>query len=71
MPNIPGPDICPTDIDETAEAYIMETLPHPRARHFEDHYITCSGCAAAVEEAGQYVRAMTMASVRLRTATRQ
>lgn len=71
MPNIPEPGTCPTDIDETAESYIMETMPRAGALHFEDHYITCSNCATAVEEAGKYVRAMTRASVRLRTATRQ
>jgi hypothetical protein len=71
MPNIPEPDTCPTDIDETAESYIMETMPRAGALHFEDHYITCSNCAVAVEEAGQYVRAMTMAADMLRMAAQR
>ena len=65
MPNIPGPDTCPTDIDETAEAYLMATLSRASARNFEDHFITCSGCAAAVEEAERYVHAMKVAVRRL------
>jgi Putative zinc-finger len=58
MPNIQGPDTCPIDIDEMAEAYIMETLSPAGAWRFEDHYLTCNGCATAVEEAAEYVRAM-------------
>jgi hypothetical protein len=55
---------------ETAEAYCMGTLNAADATRFEDHYITCRRCAAIVEDAGLYVRAMQDAA-RLRESRRK
>ncbi len=44
----------------------MGTLDRVEAVIFEDHYITCKRCAAAVEDADHYVRAMKVVAQRLR-----
>lgn len=54
----PAPNRCPADPEEIAEAYIMGTLTADDAAAFEDHYITCSKCAALLGEANDFVRAM-------------
>jgi hypothetical protein len=51
-----SPGTCPVDIDETAEAYIMERLPAADALQFAIHCLTCGQCDAAVEEAKAFVR---------------
>jgi hypothetical protein len=47
---------CPTDIDEIAEAYVMDKLPTTDALLFGIHLLTCRRCADAVEEARDFVR---------------
>ena len=50
---------CPTDIDEIAEAHVMEKLPTTDAVQFAIHLRTCSRCAAAVVvEAGDFVHSI-------------
>jgi hypothetical protein len=44
----------------------MGTLNAADAMRFEDHYITCSRCAAIVEDADGFVRAMESAARELR-----
>jgi hypothetical protein len=44
----------------------METQLRADAQSFEDHYFTCGHCAAVVERAERYVRAMIGAEQRLR-----
>jgi hypothetical protein len=65
---VSDPDRCPADPDEVAEAYCMGTLDRATATAFEDHYITCDGCAEIVEATEHYVRAMKVAAQRLRRA---
>ena len=60
-----SPDACPTDIDEVAEAYIMERLAPADTLLFEDHFITCRQCAEAAGETEWFVRAMKAAMQRL------
>jgi hypothetical protein len=57
-----SPARCPTDPEEVAESYLMGALPPADAAAFEEHYIACSGCAAVVEAADDYVRAMRNAA---------
>jgi hypothetical protein len=64
------PARCPPDPEETAEAYIGGTLTAADAAAFEQHYIACSRCAAVVEDADQYARAMRTAAERLRLHSR-
>lgn len=61
MPRI-DPGRCPLDPEETAEAYVLGTLSPEVAAAFEDHYLTCAACAAVVEAADEYVRAMRAAA---------
>ena len=44
-------------------------LSPEEAQAFEDHYLTCAACAAALEETEQYVVAMKRAAKRLRGGT--
>ena len=53
-----APEPCRKDIDEVAEQYVMGRLPSDEAAHFAYHCLSCRPCAAAAEQAGQYVRAM-------------
>jgi hypothetical protein len=59
---------CPTEPDVVAEAYCMGTLERAAAAAFEDHYIVCRRCAAAVQDEETYVRAMRVAAQTLRPA---
>jgi anti-sigma factor RsiW len=64
MRNVPdSAGACPTDIDEIAEAHVMDKLPTTDALQFAIHLRTCSRCAAAVEEAGDFVRSIRAALV--------
>ena len=47
----------------------MGTLNAADAMRLEDHYITCSRCAAMVEDADGFVRAMESAARELREST--
>src|ERR1019366_7292976 len=63
MPSVPNsPNTCPIDIDEAAEAYIMDRLSPADALHFENHCRTCPQCAAAAEDAERFVRAIKVAA---------
>jgi hypothetical protein len=44
----------------------MGRLSATDARQFEDHYLTCSQCAASAEQAEWFVRAMKNATRRSR-----
>jgi Putative zinc-finger len=57
---------CPVEVSDIAEAYVMNTLGRADAAILEEHLIACSRCAAAVEYADHYVRAMKIAAGRLR-----
>jgi len=61
----PGPDHCPHDPQETAEAYLLGHLQPDEAHEFEDHYLTCARCAALVEESAGFVAAMRQAAHKL------
>jgi hypothetical protein len=63
-----NPNRCPADAQAVAEAYILGTLARAEAAVFEAHYIVCRSCAAAVQDAETYVRAMKAAAQRLRPA---
>jgi anti-sigma-K factor RskA len=52
---------CPPDPGELAEQYLLGMLLPEEVRTFEDHYLTCADCAAVVEKADAYVRAMRAA----------
>lgn len=58
---------CPAQINETAEAYVMSTLPRAETVTFEDHLLVCDRCTATVAEVYNYVRAAKIAAQRLRS----
>jgi hypothetical protein len=58
---------CPAQINETAEAYVMSTLPRADTVTFEDHLLVCERCTATVAEIYNYVRAAKIAEQRLRS----
>lgn len=56
---------CPSDPEEAAEFYLLHLLSGEDATAFENHYMTCPACAAVVEDADAYVRAMKAAGRRV------
>jgi hypothetical protein len=36
--------VCPLDVADTAEAYLMKTLPPAEANSFGEHYPVCKRC---------------------------
>src|ERR1039458_9448632 len=63
MPAVPlSPNTCPADIEETAEAYVMNRLLPADALHFETHSIGCRQCATAATEAKCFARAVKQAA---------
>lgn len=65
MPRRPkSQNLCPVDIDEIAEQYIMGRLSPVDALGFEKHLTACRPCAVATEKAEQFVRAMKEAALR-------
>jgi hypothetical protein len=67
MKSIPGLRVtCPSDVGETAEAFIMKRLPTADALQFAIHILACRRCALAVEDAGTFVHAMKVAARRVR-----
>ena len=56
---------CPANPEETAEAYLLRSLPLNEANRFEEHYYTCSSCAGVVERIS-YILAMKRTVDRLR-----
>jgi hypothetical protein len=63
MPRIPNsPVTCPLDIDETAEAYVMNRLSARDALQFAIHCLTCRHCAVASDEAAWFADAMEAAA---------
>jgi hypothetical protein len=61
-------DQCPADPEEIADRYCMGSLDRAQAVEFEDHYLTCTRCAAIVENTQHFVKAMKAAAERLRSA---
>jgi hypothetical protein len=57
---------CPTDLDEVAEAYCMDTLDAGDAAAFDEHLLVCDKCWAVVEVTDRYVRALSEAAEQLR-----
>ena len=62
---------CPVDIGETAEAYIMKRLSTADALRFAIHCLTCHECAAAIEKAESFVRAVKVAAQQVRAESRE
>lgn len=60
-----SPGTCPSDIEETAEAYIMKRLSTADALRFAVHCLTCRPCAAAAEEVESFIRELKVAAGRL------
>ena len=57
---------CPIDISETAESYVMKRLSTADALRFAIHCLTCRPCAAAAEDAENFVRAIKSAAQHLK-----
>jgi anti-sigma factor RsiW len=55
-------------VEEFAESYVMGHLSPDQVVAFEEHYLTCDGCAFAVQQAILYVTAMRSAAAEFRGA---
>src|SRR5258708_1950892 len=53
-------DGCPTEIDDTAEAYYMNRLSPLTSHYYRHHCARCGRCALAVKEIESFVRALTV-----------
>jgi hypothetical protein len=53
-------DGCPSDIDETAEAYYMKRLSPAAANYYAKHHTRCGRCALALKEIDTLVRVLTV-----------
>lgn len=58
-------DACPDDPEDTAEQYLLRSLPAGEAERFEDHYMVCGSCAEALSAAEDYISSIRMAGLRL------
>jgi anti-sigma factor RsiW len=58
---------CPEDIEETAEAYLMNRLEPGEAEAFARHIETCPDCARTTEEAEEFLDSMRGAAKKLRS----
>jgi hypothetical protein len=47
---MPDFNICPDNLEETAEGYLVRSFPLRESQAFEEHYYTCPQCAAVVEK---------------------
>jgi predicted anti-sigma-YlaC factor YlaD len=56
---------CPAYPAEVAEAYLIGALHRIEERAFEEHLRMCAQCMAAVENTGEYIRAMRVAALRV------
>ena len=65
MGPVPELSHCPADREETAEAYLLRSLPLNEVDVFERHYHNCQPCAAVVERVN-CILAMERALERLR-----
>lgn len=63
----PDSDECPANPEAVAEAYVMGALPKEQVIVFEDHYVTCEGCATVLSETIDYVDAIRGAAKTLRS----
>ncbi len=61
------PSRCPAYPEEFAEAYLIGALHRMEESAYEQHLLLCDRCMASVENAGEYVRAMRVAALRLPT----
>lgn len=57
---------CPPDAEETAEAYLLNSLSSEEIARFEEHYLTCDRCADVLTAAEDYVASIRIAAQRLR-----
>ena len=64
-------ELCREDAADVAEDYCLGHLPEAEKSAFEDHYLGCVRCAALVQEADRYTRAMRAAAVQLKPAAPQ
>ena len=58
-------DFCPDDPEDTAEQYLMGSLPAGEAESFEEHYMVCESCAEFLREAEEYIASIRIAGLRL------
>ncbi|MCC7346213.1 MAG: hypothetical protein IT538_02340 [Variibacter sp.] len=54
-------DRCPELPEDTAELYLLGRLDARAARIFEDHCVTCPGCAEVVEQQDLVIRLLRCA----------
>ena len=58
-------DACPDDPEETAEQYLLCSLPAGETERFEEHYLGCESCAEALSAAEDFISSIRMAGLRL------
>ena len=57
--------LCSSDRAETAESYCLGRLSGLEAEMFEEHFVACQECAAEVERAEIFIRAIRAAGMEL------
>jgi hypothetical protein len=58
-------DACPDDPEDTAEQYLLHSLPAREAERFEEHYMVCERCAEVLTAAEDYISSLRIAGLRL------
>jgi hypothetical protein len=58
-------DACPDDPEDTAEQYLLCSLPAGEAERFEEHYLVCESCAEFLRLAEDYISSIRIAGLRL------
>jgi len=58
-------DACPEDPEDTAELYLLRSLPAAEAERFEEHYMECERCMEALSAAEDYISSLRAAGLRL------
>jgi anti-sigma factor RsiW len=48
-------NICPSDPLDTAEMYVLESLPLFERQQFEEHIKQCSACHRQVQDAREFI----------------
>jgi hypothetical protein len=54
---------CPPDAEEIADEYCLDRLDPETTEAFEDHYLTCPGCATLAAGAMSFVEAFQAVEV--------
>ncbi len=55
-----NPLLCPGDIEDMADRYVLHKLTNESVAKYEEHFLVCQRCAAAVEETDDFRAALNL-----------